>query len=50
MKFRVGAEEFKEIDDGLILKTINDAYIEGYYGYDGRITDSDKTLRDGILR
>ena len=44
MKFRV-CNDFKEIDDGLILKTIDSAYADWYWGHDGEITDPDKTLR-----
>ena len=44
MKFRVG-NDFKEIDDKVIRKTIDDAYAEWYFGHDGEIDDPDKTLR-----
>lgn len=44
MKFRI-KDEFKEVGDGLILKTIDDAYAEWYFGHDGEIKDPDKTLR-----
>jgi len=48
MIVRLNSGEFKDLEDGLILATIDSAYSKWYFEHDGEIEDPDKTIRLGL--